>query len=61
MNAAQGDAGSRRAKYEARWHTFVTAPGAAVLRYDEVPWIMEGSAEDVKATILYGTSGERPS
>lgn len=57
---AQGDAGSRRAKYEARWHSFVTAPGERALKYEEVPWIMEGSAEDVKATILYGTSGGAP-
>lgn len=58
----QGDAGSSRAQYEARWHTFVTAiaPGQ-IICMNNVPWITEGNAEHVKAIILYGTSGDQGS
>jgi hypothetical protein len=54
----QGNVGARRARYEAGWHTFVTAiaAGKTGLRYSEVPWPAE-DPNDAKAILLYGTAG----
>ncbi|EIE23600.1 hypothetical protein COCSUDRAFT_63128 [Coccomyxa subellipsoidea C-169] len=53
----KGNVGARRARYEAGWHTFVTAiaAGKTGLRYSEVPWPAE-DPEDAKAILLYGTA-----
>lgn len=54
----QGNVGARRARYEAGWHTFVTAiaAGKTGLRYSEVPWPAE-DPDDAKAILVYGTTG----
>ncbi|KAK9905471.1 hypothetical protein WJX75_000397 [Coccomyxa subellipsoidea] len=54
----KGNVGARRARYEAGWHTFVTAiaAGKTGLRYSEVPWPAE-DPNDAKAILLYGTAG----
>lgn len=60
----QGDLGSRRAKYEARWHTFATADKTRVIRMTDVPWLVEDAKEDqqqLTSFVLYGavTAEER--
>ncbi len=57
LHELQGNVGARRARYEAGWHTFVTAiaAGKTGLRYSEVPWPAE-DPEDAKAILLYGTA-----
>jgi hypothetical protein len=55
----QGDASAVRAKYEARWHTFVSSSGSAggsPLRFDDVPWMAAGSADELRAVILQGAT-----
>ena len=35
----QGGAATKRAQYEAKWHTFVTSKEDRNIRYDAVPWL----------------------
>lgn len=50
----------KRAQYEAKWHTFVTANKDTIINYNDVPWLAVSlPSESVKAMILYGTDGER--
>lgn len=53
----QGNVGARRARYEATWHTFVTAiaGGKKGLKYADIPWPAE-DPDDARAIILYGTT-----
>ncbi|KFM23554.1 NF-kappa-B inhibitor-like protein 1 [Auxenochlorella protothecoides] len=56
---AQGDAGARRASYEARWQRFVAAPPASIGLRD-VPWILSGpqdlDAAQLRRVVLYGAT-----
>lgn len=58
----QGDVGAQRARYEARWATFVAQKSAAKLvPFKTIPWLVEGQAdpERVKALVLHGTNGPK--
>ena len=60
----QGDLGSRRAKYEARWHTFATADKSRSIKMVDVPWLVDDLKEDLQqltSFVLYGavTAEER--
>ena len=49
--------GSRRAKYEARWHSFITADKAAAIHMADVPWLVDDLRDDpvqLKLFVLYG-------
>ena len=49
----------KRAQYEAKWHTFVTAKKDTTINYNDVPWLaVDAPSENVRAMILYGTDGE---
>ena len=53
----QGDLGSRRAKYEARWHTFATAGTCHAIKMADVPWLVDDLSEDrqqLTAFVMYG-------
>lgn len=56
----QGQAGAKRASYEARWQFFVTKHTEAAVGYGDVPWILpqqlEGAAgtEELQHVVLYG-------
>lgn len=53
----QGDLGSRRAKYEARWHIFATAGEGEAIKMADVPWLVEDLNQDVQQLttfVLYG-------
>ncbi|KAL6780760.1 hypothetical protein ACKKBF_B11860 [Auxenochlorella protothecoides x Auxenochlorella symbiontica] len=56
---AQGDAGARRASYEARWQRFVADPPASIGLRD-VPWILGGpqdlDAAQLRRVVLYGAT-----
>lgn len=55
----QGDLGSRRARYEARWHTFATAGEDKAVRMADVPWLVEDISQDLQqltAFVMYGAS-----
>ncbi|KAK9862742.1 hypothetical protein WJX84_009982 [Apatococcus fuscideae] len=57
-----GDVGAQRARYEARWATFVAQKSAAKLvPFKTIPWLVEGQAdpERVKALVLHGTNGPK--
>ncbi|BDA47516.1 probable unconventional myosin-XVI at N-terminal half [Coccomyxa sp. Obi] len=53
----KGNVGARRARYEATWHTFVTAiaGGKKGLKYADIPWPAE-DPDDARAIVLYGTT-----
>jgi len=54
----QGGAATKRAQYEAKWHTFITSKDNTNISYDDVPWLaIDAPGENVKAMILYGTDG----
>ena len=53
----QGDLGSRRAKYEARWHSFAIAHQSEPIRMAHVPWLVDDLNEDpaqLASFVLYG-------
>lgn len=53
----QGDLGSRRAKYEARWHTFATAGQGKAVTMADVPWLVDDLSQDLQqltAFVMYG-------
>ncbi|KAL3153311.1 hypothetical protein ABBQ38_011655 [Trebouxia sp. C0009 RCD-2024] len=53
----KGDVGSRRAKYEARWHTFATARESTAIKMADIPWLVEDLNQDLQQLttfILYG-------
>ena len=55
----QGDLGSRRAKYEARWHSFAANKASAPVRYQDIPWLIEepqASKNEIRAFVLYGAA-----
>ena len=60
---AQGQAGAKRASYEARWQFFVSKHTEAPVRYADVPWHLpaqaEGAAgtEELQHVVLYGEAG----
>ncbi|EFN57300.1 hypothetical protein CHLNCDRAFT_143906 [Chlorella variabilis] len=57
---AEGQAGAKRASYEARWQFFSSKHPEAVVGYGDVPWILaaEGAPqEELQRVVLYGTSG----
>ena len=54
---SQGDVGSRRAKYEARWHIFATTDEGKAIRVADVPWLVEDINQDLQQLttfVLYG-------
>ena len=60
----QGDLGSRRAKYEARWHVFATTSKDKQFHLKDVPWLVEDFDQDkseLTEFVLYGavTADER--
>ncbi len=57
MSVCQGNLGARRARYEATWHTFVTAiaGGKKGLKYADIPWPAE-DPDDARAILMYGTT-----
>lgn len=57
---AEGQAGPKRASYEARWQFFATKHPEAVIAYADVPWILasEGaSQEELQRVVVYGAVG----
>lgn len=55
----QGDLGSRRAKYEARWHIFATAGESKAIRMAEVPWLVDDLSQDLQQLtefVMYGAT-----
>lgn len=53
----QGDLGSRRAKYEARWHVFATAAKDKQVCFIDVPWLVDDIDQDkteLTDFVLYG-------
>lgn len=50
---AQGDAGARRAAYEAKWAVMASAHADALLAADDVPWLPAAVA-DARDVVLYG-------
>jgi len=53
----QGDLGSRRAKYEARWRSFATADWSEPIQMAHVPWLVDDLNEDpaqLASFLLYG-------
>ncbi|DBB11312.1 TPA: hypothetical protein ACH3X3_006741 [Trebouxia sp. C0006] len=53
----KGDLGSRRAKYEARWHSFAIAHQSEPIRMAHVPWLVDDLNEDpaqLASFVLYG-------
>ena len=53
----QGDLGSRRAKYEARWHSFAAADKSKAIHMADVPWLVDDLNEDpvqLASFVLYG-------
>lgn len=53
----QGDLGSRRAKYEARWHSFAAADKSKAIHVADVPWLVDDLNEDpaqLASFVLYG-------
>ena len=60
----QSDLGSRRAKYEARWHTFATADQCKAIKMADVPWLVDDLSQDLQQLtpfVMYGaiTAEER--
>ncbi len=55
----QGQAGAKRASYEAKWQFFASKPHEGPITYEEVPWILpeEAGAEELQHVVLYGGSG----
>ncbi|GAB4819883.1 hypothetical protein N2152v2_006929 [Parachlorella kessleri] len=56
---AQGQAGAKRASYEARWQFFTTKHTDAPIHYKDVPWILPqetASQEELQHVVLYGAS-----
>lgn len=49
----QGDAGARRAAYEAKWAVMAGAHADALLAADDVPWLPAAIA-DARDVVLYG-------
>ncbi|KAL4441890.1 hypothetical protein ABPG77_003806 [Micractinium sp. CCAP 211/92] len=57
---AQGQAGTKRARYEANWQFFASKHPEAPIGYGDVPWILAAEAapqEELQRVVLYGTSG----
>lgn len=57
---AQGQAGTKRARYEANWQFFASKHPEAPIAYADVPWFLaaEGAPqEELQRVVLYGTSG----
>ncbi|KAL4433907.1 hypothetical protein ABPG75_000348 [Micractinium tetrahymenae] len=57
---AQGQAGTKRARYEANWQFFASKHPEAPIAYADVPWILAAEnvpQEELQHVVLYGTSG----
>ena len=52
----QGDAGARRAAYEARWALLAGAPAGAPLAAAAIPWL-PASAADARDVVLFCAAG----
>ncbi len=53
----QGQAGAKRASYEARWQFFTNKHTDAPIHYKDVPWILPqetASQEELQHVVLYG-------
>ncbi|PSC73049.1 NF-kappa-B inhibitor 1 isoform B [Micractinium conductrix] len=57
---AAGQAGTKRASYEARWQFFASKHPEAVIAYADVPWILPAEnapQEELQRVLLYGADG----
>jgi hypothetical protein len=57
----QGQAGAKRASYEARWGFFAARPPEGPIHFDDVPWLLPsrpgaetGQSEELRGVVLYG-------
>lgn len=53
----QGQAGAKRASYEAKWQFFVGKHPEAPIAYKDVPWILpseDAGHEELQRVVLYG-------